>query len=953
MLTGNTQTVQSLSFDGPLAAWQGIVLGLVLAGLGFWTLFGARRGARRGLSSVLFALRVVAIAVLVWLLLGPVRATTFRQFTPKSLAVVTDVSQSMSVVDPPDSQVDLRWQAEPASGAAPSLLVVCDRAVSATALARDQSAWLLRNADHASPTQRARPALETAGRAGAAAVRLAETLGRLLDDGQATLGPELVSRGKEVASVLVASGVDKIGSLVPRDASRPLVLDRDALDRLEKWHRQLVESARVLGQLADRVAHRLAETNGGPAPSAARSMETLSRREKVDHLLKAGQTTWLASRKGSGRIRQYAFDQQTVALADDSATKRPDTGGKTPSPPNAAATGSNNAPFRKSSAGTNLSSALGTINRDAGPDGIKAVLLFSDGRHNDPTAEDPRAVAKSMSDIPVYVVPVGSSRTPRDLILHHVEAPRAVVEGDQLVVEAIVTACDCAGEKCVIELSEHNAVVDRQEIEVKSARRDFRVRLTTTSKGVGRHDYSLTVGPVKGEAVATNNAADFGVDVIDATLRILAADDVPRWEFRYLVRLFERDKRVQFDQVLFHPTASGSGPNGSSAQLPRDVEGWSRYRVVILGDLSPSELDQESQKALKEYLVDHGGTLILIAGEQAMPQAFVGMPLADILPVSAGEPEDPTQGYDLSLSAEGRLNPSMQIADPPDSSDEVWKEMSRQLPVYSLSQFSTPKPTARTLITAVKTGEESPGKGEKAFLCWQMVGRGRIVYLSAPDVYQLRIKYGDRYHYRFWGQLIRWAVARDLSQGSKTVKLATDRSRVAVGENVQVMANLSDLGGRPVSSAEVRVQASTDGRAASLIELRADPKIPGRYLGEISPTEEGALSLQAFGADVTQLLAGEGFAKPVATTVIVEPRPSVEMEDTRSNVPLLKQIAGLTGGQIVPPSAVGQLVELTDLEPAVHEETTRQPLWNRWGLLWLFCGVLAVEWTLRKATGLP
>lgn len=58
------------------------MLGLVLAGLGFWTLFGARRGARRGLSSVLFALRVVAIAVLVWLLLGPVRATTFRQFTP-------------------------------------------------------------------------------------------------------------------------------------------------------------------------------------------------------------------------------------------------------------------------------------------------------------------------------------------------------------------------------------------------------------------------------------------------------------------------------------------------------------------------------------------------------------------------------------------------------------------------------------------------------------------------------------------------------------------------------------------------------------------------------------------------------------------------------------------------------------------------------------------------------
>ena len=45
--------------------------------------------------------------------------------------------------------------------------------------------------------------------------------------------------------------------------------------------------------------------------------------------------------------------------------------------------------------------------------------------------------------------------------------------------------------------------------------------------------------------------------------------------------------------------------------------------------------------------------MILIAGDQAMPQAFVGMPLADILPVNAGEALDSSQGYDLALSAGG------------------------------------------------------------------------------------------------------------------------------------------------------------------------------------------------------------------------------------------------------------------------------------------------------------
>jgi hypothetical protein len=943
MLTDQTETLQSFSFDGPLVAWQGIVLGCVLAALGFWTLFGAGRNTRRKLGSVLFALRVIAIVILVWLLLGPVRAMTTRHFTPKSFAVVTDVSQSMNVVDPPDKLADLRWETQSAAGSDVDLLSTCDRTVSAAALARDQLSGLLRRGDRSSGNQRTRSLLQTAGRAASAAVRLAETCSRQLEEKQATLGPELVSRGKEVLAPLISSSVDKIGSLAPRDSSNPAPLDRDALDRLEKSHRQLVQSVRAIGQLADRVAHRLSEGNGGSPPQ--RGGEILTRREKVDHLLKSGATTWLSTRKDASRIREYAFDQQTVVLGNDATTHSASDKQQSPSTTKAEKS------EKKHDGVTNLSSALGAINRDAAQAGIKAVLLFTDGRHNDPAAQDPRAVAKTLSEIPVYVVPVGSSHTPRDLILHHVDAPRAVVDGDQLVVEATVTACDCAGEKCTVELSEHNAVVDRQELSINSPRRDFRVRLTTTAKGGGRHDYSLKVSPVKGEAVATNNMADFGVDVIDASLRILVADDVPRWEHRYLVRLFERDKRIKYDQVLFQPTTSGPGENGSPAQLPHDVDGWAKYRLAILGDLTPTELDQESQKALKEYLVDRGGTVILIAGDQAMPQAFVGMPLADILPVNAGEALDPSQGYDLALSAEGHLNPSMQLADPPDSTDDVWKEMTRQLPIYSLSQFCAPKPTARTLINAVS--QAASGKDDKAFLCWQMVGRGRIVYLAAPAVYQLRMKYGDRYHYRFWGQLIRWAVARDLSHGSTTIKLATDRSRAYVGENVQVIANLSDAGGRPVPTAEVRVQASTEGHASSLIELKPDPKIPGRYLGEFSPSEEGSVTLVASGADVAQLLAGEGFTKPVATTVMVESPPSVEMQDTRSNVPLLKQIAGLTGGQVVPPAAVGQIVELTDLEPAVHEDTIRQPIWNRWGLLWLFCGVLTVEWSIRKMTGLP
>jgi hypothetical protein len=938
MTNEHIQILEGVSFDGPLSPWHAIAFASVLAAIAFWSLFRVPGDARGKLTPVLWLLRIVAIAILGWMLLGPVRVVTQRHVSPKTLAVVRDVSGSMNVVDPPDKKNDLHWQAAEVTNPASSLLSACDSALTACALGREQLNGILRSSPHAADPERECRKLETAARAVECAAAQMPTISRLVGEVLAPSGSEFASRAQEVASILSASRLEQAGSLMDQDALGRRRVNPNALSQIEQWHRELGRATRQLADLTDRLTDQLA----GPVPAGMPS-EPMARREKVDRLLKAGDATWLAGHEENASIRHYAFDLETVVVSVGTQSAAPERGPAAPSTP--PSTGKKRAAF------TNLSSALERVSRDAADANTAAVILLSDGRHNDPAAADPRTVAKTLSDLPVYVVPVGTGRMPRDIVLHHVESPVAVVEGDQLAVEAIVSAYDCAGEKCTVELSDGNSVIARETLEIGSIRRDFRVRLATKSKGVGKHEYSLRATGVRGEAVATNNAASFSVDVIDATLKILVADDVPRWEHRYLIRLFERDKKVQFDEVLFQPTANARGAQGR-AQLPQDVDGWAQYRLAILGDLSPSELDSKSQQALKEYVVDRGGTLVLIAGPQSMPQAFAGTPLADLAPVTAAESFDSSQGYSIALSAEGRLNAAMQLADEPGETDQIWKELSDQLPVYTLSTFCVPKPAARTLLRAYRSSDD-PGKDDKAFVCWQTVGRGRVVYIASPTVYQLRLKHGDRYHHRFWGQLVRWAVARDLAQGSKTVKLTTDRTRATVDENVQVVANLSGLDGRPVLNAHVQAQISAGDTALALVDLNPDPKIPGRYLGEFSPSEEGLVTVQVSGADVTQLLVSEGLSKPISTTLVVDPGKSVETEDTRSNAPLLSQIARLTGGQVISPAAIPQVIELTDLSPRVRDESTRTPIWDRWPLLWLFCGVLVVEWVLRKSTGLP
>ncbi len=77
-----------------------------------------------------------------------------------------------------------------------------------------------------------------------------------------------------------------------------------------------------------------------------------------------------------------------------------------------------------------------------------------------------------------------------------------------------------------------------------------------------------------------------------------------------------------------------------------------------------------------------------------------------------------------------------------------------------------------------------------------------------------------------------------------------------------------------------------------------------------------------------------------------------ELVDTRCNRMMANQISDLTGGQALPPTAVSEVLALTNLTPVVTEATERKPLWDQWKYLWLVLGCLQIEWIIRKWRGL-
>jgi hypothetical protein len=284
---------------------------------------------------------------------------------------------------------------------------------------------------------------------------------------------------------------------------------------------------------------------------------------------------------------------------------------------------------------------------------------------------------------------------------------------------------------------------------------------------------------------------------------------------------------------------------------------------------------------------------------------------------------------------------------------EAWDFVNQFAPLHALSAWRVPRPAAHTLIEAMPRGtvdNRTESSGTDAFLCWQPVGRGRVVYLSGPETYRLRFLRGDRLHYRFWGQLLRWAIAADLGVGDRLVRIRTDKSRYQSGEAVRIRVQLASDSGEPLAADEplqVRLERG-DGEQLAPLE---PSDIPGEYIAELRSLTAGVYRAEPVGEAIDRLQAGESMRRAAASFTVQGDVP-LELVDTRCNLALARQISGLTGGQAIPPTAIEEVLALTDLEPIVSEQVERRALWVEWKYLWLVFGCLQIEWLIRKWNGL-
>jgi hypothetical protein len=244
-------------------------------------------------------------------------------------------------------------------------------------------------------------------------------------------------------------------------------------------------------------------------------------------------------------------------------------------------------------------------------------------------------------------------------------------------------------------------------------------------------------------------------------------------------------------------------------------------------------------------------------------------------------------------------------------------------------------------------------EGKAPLMVVQQTGEGTSFTTLVDSTWQWRYRVGDKYFYRFWGQVIRSLTPHELPGDNKFTRVSTDRDRYTLGEKVVIRARLLTPNYHPVRAKEVPAVVRRHDGQEFPVKLEPLPGAIGVYTTEWLPPQAGTYSVTVTSAEGGRGTSAVDFA--VRAT-------SIEFETPEQNEPLLRGIAGASGGQYLMYTHLAGLPDqIRDASVRLTSRVEYDFLGDRLrfigvpmpvAVLLLFALLITGEWIARKRAGL-
>jgi hypothetical protein len=586
---------------------------------------------------------------------------------------------------------------------------------------------------------------------------------------------------------------------------------------------------------------------------------------------------------------------------------------------------------------TDLGAALrGAVGAVGSPErGIAHVLLVSDGR--DTTGSYAVDAARSAHErgYSVHTLCLGAASPQTDLALL-VRQPVVVTSpGRRVWVSAQVRDAGVPRLEARIRVLCDGRPAGAQAVTVGPGISEARIPIEASRPGLYR--YALRLPAVPGESDTANNNAEFLLQVLQTTARVLMIEGIPSWDTRFLADALRRDPGVTVDVYTRLTDARtyavlGRADSEEGGEMPRTSEELARYDVAILGRGLEAMLGPPEAEAVRRWVAESGGALVFLRG-----RAGTGLPaLAQVAPLDWA-PDD-VADLRLRLTQEGSFYAGFVF----DGEDSPGEAVGHFPALLSASRVTGEKALAVVLARAEGWDAAQPGR-EMALVAYHRYGQGVSMAIGGEGLWRWAFRPATadpsaQVYARFWHHTMRWLASAAGFLPGRDVSLRADRAVCVQGEPVLLSGGLR---GRMLGSAPALVVDEPGGRQSRLIPGLARAR-PAEFTAAYRPTAPG-----------TYIVRTAGPGPSAACGFDVRPAGSEEM-NTSADPELMREISSAGGGMSVTPADVSDLPERLAALEAWRSRRQGEPAtaWDRAIVLGLLLGLLVTEWLVRMRRGL-
>lgn len=576
-----------------------------------------------------------------------------------------------------------------------------------------------------------------------------------------------------------------------------------------------------------------------------------------------------------------------------------------------------------------------------------AILIFSDGRHN--SGDSPLHVSKILGNrgVKIFTVGMGEERSSRDLAVAGVDGPVSVFAKDRVKGKITLKDDMPAGEPFVLKIeSEGQTLWEKRLATAGSGLRrveyDFPIeklvegKLAKGEKSVTRISFPLkmtvSVPDLKGDRETKNNNMPLRTLVVLKKRKMLLVEGRPRWEWRYIRNLFERDEQWELSNVLL---VDRRKEDTDKDLLPKDKEELFAYDLIIIGDVAPRFLKKKHLEWIRDFVGDRGGGLILIDGRRGHLRSCVNGPLAPLLPIKWTAEASGELPVRLRLTTHGRAAAALALTSDTGRNADLWTSLRPPRWVAPVEAL----PGTETLVECKVEGGIVPA------LVLRRFGSGRVLYTSHEESWRWRYKVADEYHQRYWNQISIWAMEAPYSVRDKRGALDSGAATYRPGESARIRARFYDEDGKPMTSARAKALLFKDGKQIATLPLAPDEK-GGVFRAKTSALEEGEyeVRLSVRGIPEDEIKVKTGF-------VVMDPE-SGELTHLTCNETLLQQMASNAKGLYFREEAINEVSER--LKPLSRGKIVESDtvLWQSYWWFVPMLILLTAEWIFRKRAGM-